>query len=162
MSAELILETHGPEETQRVGRCLGRHATPGDIVLLAGDLGTGKTTLTQGIAWGLGVREHARSPTFVLVTEYAGRMPLYHADLYRIDSLAEAWDLGLDEYFLGEGVSVVEWADRALSDFPEDHLWVRLERLDEDSRRLRLVARGARYEALVEAVGVDLAKPEGG
>lgn len=161
MSAELILETHAPEETQRVGRCLGRHAEPGDIVLLAGDLGTGKTTLTQGIAWGLGVREHARSPTFVLVTEYAGRMPLYHADLYRVDSLAEVWDLGLDEYFFGEGVSVVEWADRALTDFPEDHLWVRLERLDEDSRRLRLVARGPRYEALVEAVRGDLAKPEG-
>jgi tRNA threonylcarbamoyladenosine biosynthesis protein TsaE len=161
MIADLVLETHGPEETQQVGRCLGSHAMPGDIVLLAGDLGAGKTTLTQGIAWGMGVLEHARSPTFVLVTEYAGRMPLYHADLYRVDSLAEAWDLGLDEYFLGEGVSVVEWADRALSDFPEDHLWVRLERLDEDSRRLRLVARGARYEALVEAVRVDMAKAEG-
>jgi tRNA threonylcarbamoyladenosine biosynthesis protein TsaE len=165
MSDSLEIVTRGPEDTQRVGCWLGRSARAGDIILLAGDLGAGKTTLTQGIAWGLGVKEHARSPTFVMVTEYAGRLTLHHADLYRVDSLAEAMDLGLYEMFFGEGVSVVEWADRALSDFPEDHLWVRLDGLDpldEDSRRLRLVAHGPRYRQLLEAVRSEQTATDGG
>ena len=157
MTGVLEVVTHTPEETQRLGGWIGRHAQAGDIILLAGDLGAGKTTLTQGIAWGLGVTEHARSPTFVLVAEYAGRLPVYHADLYRIDSIAEALDLGLDEYLFGSGVSVVEWADKALTDFTEDHLWVRLEAVDEDTRRLRLEARGARYVDLLAAVCAERA-----
>ena len=96
----------------------------GELVLMSGDLGAGKTCMTQGIAWGLGVNEHARSPTFVLVSEYEGRHMLFHADLYRVDDPLEAEDLGLDETYGNGGVCVVEWAEKADAIFPEDHLRV--------------------------------------
>ena len=103
--------THTAGETQDVGRALGSHAEPGHVYLLFGELGAGKTCLTQGILWGLGGDEFARSPTFVLVSEYTGRIPLYHVDLYRLDSETEVVDLGLDEYLFGDGACAVEWAD---------------------------------------------------
>ena len=109
----LTLSSYGPEETQAIGRILGRSAEPGDVFLLVGDLGAGKTCLTQGILFGLGSEEFARSPTFVLVSQYPGRLTMYHMDLYRLDTFAEVLDLGLDEYLFGDGVSVVEWADKA-------------------------------------------------
>jgi tRNA threonylcarbamoyladenosine biosynthesis protein TsaE len=119
--------TRSPEETQQVGRIMGEEARPGDIYLLTGPLGAGKTCLTQGIAWGLGVLQHARSPTFVLMTRYQGRLSLHHLDLYRISGPLEAWDLGVEEQLGGDGVCVVEWADRAEEIFPEDALWVGLD-----------------------------------
>jgi tRNA threonylcarbamoyladenosine biosynthesis protein TsaE len=149
------------EETQGIGRALGERAQPGDLFLLVGGLGAGKTTLTQGIAWGLGVREHARSPTFVLMAQYQGRLPIYHIDLYRVDSVEEALDLGLDDYLWGDGVSVVEWADRAAEAFPGDHMTVHLELIGEESRRLRLEARGTRYEELLADAAGTLAPADG-
>ncbi len=145
------LASHSPEETQRIGRALGELAQQGDVFLLSGGLGVGKTCLTQGIAWGLGVQDHARSPTFVLMTEYQGRLPLYHADLYRLSAIDELYDLGLDEYVDdSDGVLVVEWAERVPQGFPGDHLLVRLEAAGEQARRLTLVPSGLRYEELVE------------
>jgi len=110
-----------------VGRIIGEQARPGDIYLLTGPLGAGKTCLTQGIAWGLGVTEPARSPTFVLMTRYRGRLTLHHLDLYRIGGPLEAWDLGVEEQLSGDGVCVVEWAERAEDIFPEDALWIALD-----------------------------------
>ena len=127
MPAALTILTASPEETQRVGRIIGEQAQPGDIYLLTGPLGAGKTCLTQGIGWGLEVAGHPRSPTFVLMNRYQGRLTLHHVDLYRIGSPLEAWDLGLDEYLGGDGVCVVEWADQAEELFPEDSLWIRLD-----------------------------------
>jgi tRNA threonylcarbamoyladenosine biosynthesis protein TsaE len=132
---------------------LGRHAGPGHTFLLFGDLGAGKTTLVQGILWGLGGEEFARSPTFVIVAEYAGRLDLYHVDLYRLDSTVAIEDLGLDEYLFGGGVCAIEWADRAsdyLTDVP--HIKVRFERLSESDRRLTLSADDPRYRATLNAV----------
>ena len=149
---QLQVMSHAPEETQRLGRALGERAQPGDLVLLVGELGAGKTCLTQGIAWGLGVQEYARSPTFVLVAQYQGRLPVNHVDLYRVDSVEEALDLGLDDYLQSGGVTVVEWADRAAAAFPSEHLQVSLEHVDEVTRRLRFEAHGARYEELLEAL----------
>lgn len=126
MPSSLRIRTYSPEETQRVGRIIGSHAREGDIFLLAGPLGSGKTCLTQGIAWGLEVPGYARSPTFVLQTRYRGRLTLHHMDLYRINGPLEAWDLGLEEQLLGDGVCVVEWADRAREVFPDDCLWIHL------------------------------------
>ena len=114
---QLRITTHGPEETQALGRRLGEVMGGGELVLMSGDLGAGKTCMTQGIAWGLGVNEHARSPTFVLVSEYEGRHTLFHADLYRVDDPLEAEDLGLDETYGNGGVCVVEWAEKADSLF---------------------------------------------
>ncbi len=129
---------------------MGKLAQRGDVFLLTGKLGAGKTCLTQGIAWGLGVQEYARSPTFVLVTEYQGRLHLYHIDLYRPESVEEILDLGLDDYLYGEGVCVVEWADKALDALPREHLLIGISNSSEEKRTLRLEPQGERYESLLE------------
>lgn len=127
MPANPSFKTSSPEATQQVGRIIGEQAQPGDIYLLTGPLGAGKTCLTQGIAWGLGVVGHPRSPTFVLITRYQGRLTLHHMDLYRISDPQEAWDLGLEEFLVGDGVCVIEWADQAEELFAEDALWINLD-----------------------------------
>lgn len=118
------LLTDTPEDTQAVGQALGAHAEAGDVFLLTGALGAGKTCLTQGIARGMGVEGYVRSPTFVLMTRHHGRLTLHHLDLYRINGAEAAWDLGLDEQIFGDGVCVVEWADRAAELFPGSSLWI--------------------------------------
>ena len=146
------IESRSPEETQEVGRVLGLHTQPGDLILLVGELGSGKTTLTQGIGQGLGVSGSVRSPTFVLVAQHQGRIPLYHVDLYRVRGLEEALELGLDDEALGDGVSVVEWADRAPEAFSPERLEVHMEHHGESGRFLQLEARGSRHQALLRAV----------
>jgi tRNA threonylcarbamoyladenosine biosynthesis protein TsaE len=151
--------THGPEETQALGRLLGAKLAVGDVVLLHGTLGSGKTTLTQGIAWGAGVTGYAHSPTFVLVHEYAGRLfTLYHLDLYRMDDGAlEVQDLGFDE-MCAQGACVVEWAERASETFPLDRLAVTMEeRGGPDDRALAFEARGERYERLLAELAGEIA-----
>ena len=127
MVLELTLQTASPEETQEVGRAMGVVAQPGDVFLLAGPLGAGKTCLVQGFARGLQVKALVRSPTFVLMSRHQGRLTLHHIDLYRIADPEEAWDLGIDEQLFDEGVCMVEWADRAGDIFPEGCLWVHLD-----------------------------------
>ena len=157
MSA-VLFKSRSPVETSRVGAALGRHAEPGDVFLLCGELGAGKTCLTQGIASGLGItEEHVGSPTFILVSIHQGRLPLYHIDIYRLDHVEEVLDLGLDEYLDGGGVSVVEWADKALGVLPTSCLMVTLT-LDSDTERLiRLEPRGERYDRLVQQAQNELA-----
>jgi tRNA threonylcarbamoyladenosine biosynthesis protein TsaE len=143
------------KDTTEIGQSIGKVAKPGDIVLLAGELGAGKTCLTQGIAKGLEVEERVHSPTFVLVSEYTGRLDLFHMDLYRLDTLSDVLDLGLEEYFFGEGVSVVEWADKIPEAFPGSHLFISIRYNEDDSRELHLKAYGDRYKLLVQ----DLRQP---
>jgi tRNA threonylcarbamoyladenosine biosynthesis protein TsaE len=153
MSETLRIQTSTPEETQAVGRLLGEQARTGDVFLLCGPLGAGKTCLTQGIAWGLEVKEYARSPTFVLMTRYRGRLTLYHFDLYRINTSLDAWDLGLDEQLFGDGACVVEWAERAEEVFPEDCLWIDLDYAEDGYGRTIAIAEApARYQAMVESL----------
>ena len=130
------------DETKEIGRAIGAAVEAGTLALLIGQLGAGKTTLTQGIADGLGVTAYTKSPSFVLVNEYQGRLPLFHMDLYRIDDPAEAWELGLDDYLGRDGVLAVEWADRATSIFPDDRLEIRIEYLSDTERRLTVTASG--------------------
>jgi len=146
---ELELTSNSPEETLDFGARLGRLARPGDVLLLVGKLGAGKTCLTQGIARGLGIREYASSPSFVLVRELYGRLPLYHMDFYRLDNLEEIADLGLNDYLYGQGVSVVEWAEKGLSLLPAEHLLIEVSNISENKRRLKLKARGKRYRELL-------------
>jgi tRNA threonylcarbamoyladenosine biosynthesis protein TsaE len=127
MPSPLRILSNGPDETQEVGRLLGQGAEAGDVFLLTGPLGAGKTCLTQGIAWGLGVPGYARSPTFVMIARYQGRLTLHHVDLFRAVGLEEAIDLGLEEYLSGEDVCVVEWADRAAEMFPPEAMRISLE-----------------------------------
>lgn len=140
---ELI--SHSPEDTRSLGMAIGRLASAGDVYLLVGELGTGKTCLTQGIAWGLGIQEYAASPSFVVVRELHGRLPLYHIDLYRLENLEEVFDLGLDDYLYGRGVCVVEWAERGLSLLPAEHLLIQMSYMSDTERRLKLVPTGGHY-----------------
>ncbi len=129
--------------TRGIGRAIGEAVEAATLLLLIGQLGAGKTTLAQGLAEGLGVTAYTKSPSFVLVNEYQGRLPLFHMDLYRIDDPAEAWELGLDDYLNRGGVLAVEWADRATSIFPEDRLEIRIGYVSDSERRVTIRALGA-------------------
>jgi tRNA threonylcarbamoyladenosine biosynthesis protein TsaE len=143
------LLSESPEETQRFGEELGKLAQPGGLFLLVGGLGAGKTCFTQGIAWGLGIAGYATSPTFVVINQYQGRLPLYHIDLYRLDSVEEIAELGLDDYLYGSGVCVVEWAEKAMEVFPIEHLLVQISFLSDTGRDIVLNPSGDRYAALL-------------
>ena len=140
------------EETKKFGRLLGQHAAPGDVILLMGELGSGKTTFTQGVAEGIEVREPVRSPTFVLVLQYQGRLLLNHIDLYRIGGLAEVLDMGLEEYLLSDGISIIEWANRASDAFPGSRLEVTFEHVNENERLLNFEGHGVRHCDLLRAI----------
>jgi tRNA threonylcarbamoyladenosine biosynthesis protein TsaE len=143
-----------PEDTLRVGRSLGQRVGPGTVVALIGDLGAGKTVLARGLAAGLGVTTRVQSPTFVLVQAHGGgRLPFWHADLYRLGDATELEQLGLDEILGGDGVVVMEWADRFPELLPPDHLVVRLDEVagPGSARRVTLSATGPYHEPL-EAV----------
>jgi tRNA threonylcarbamoyladenosine biosynthesis protein TsaE len=130
--------THSPEETQAVGERIGQVLKPGDVVALIGDLGAGKTCLTQGIA--RGVRIHpdqiVNSPSYTLINEYTGRIPIYHIDLYRLQRREEILDLGLEEYLEGNGICVIEWADRMLDLLPENSTQIQIIWDDEFTRTI--------------------------
>ena len=143
------LISHSPEQTQKFGVSIGELALPGDILLLVGSLGTGKTCLTQGIAWGLGIKEYTMSPSFVIVRELYGRLPLYHIDLYRLDHLEEIVELGLDDYLYGNGVCVVEWAEKGLSLLPPEHLMIQISFLSDTERSFQLQPSGQRYREIL-------------
>lgn len=151
------LTSHSPEQTQKLGRHLGELALPGDVFLLIGELGAGKTCLTQGIAWGLGIEEYTLSPTFVIMRELHGRLPLYHIDLYRLDNIEESLDLGLDDYFYGRGVCVVEWADKAPDILPAENLTIRIGYLSTTGRRFGIEPAGERYSEI--AAGLENPSP---
>ena len=146
------LATKGEEETRRVGELLGRALQKGDIVLLSGDLGTGKTCLTQGIGRGMDCPGPVNSPSFVLMNEYTGRETLFHVDLYRMEDVEELDDLGLWDY-AERGVLVIEWPERGAELIPGDGLVIELRYGDIDrERRLRFLPRGPRGEALLRSV----------
>jgi tRNA threonylcarbamoyladenosine biosynthesis protein TsaE len=155
-TARLTLISRSPEQTQRLGKQLGQLAQAGDVFLLTGNLGSGKTCLTQGIAWGLGIKEYAFSPSFVIIREYNGRMPLYHIDFYRLDHIEEIADLGLDEYICGRGICVVEWAEKGLALMPEDRLLISLSYVSDTERSVSLEPRGQRYMELLASLSTDL------
>ena len=147
--------SHSVAQTIRVGQRLGELLRRGDLVVLLGDFGSGKTQLIKGIAQGLGSTDLVNSPSFVLINEYrAGarhqHMPIYHADLYRIEDQAELAGIGLEEAWSGDGVCLIEWADRAQGWLPQEHLAIHLQYLNDTKRVLRFVPHGPRYEALVD------------
>jgi len=144
----LKLISYSPEQTQEFGVRIGKLALPGDVFLLVGELGTGKTCLTQGIARGLNIKDYVLSPSFVLVRELYGRLPLYHMDLYRLDRIEEIAELGLDDYLYGDGVCVVEWAEKGLTVLPIEHLLIKIDYLSDTERSFRLKPNGQRYREI--------------
>jgi|ERR1043165_8823307 tRNA threonylcarbamoyladenosine biosynthesis protein TsaE len=139
-------------ETEAFGRCLAAHLFPGAVIALIGTLGAGKTHLTRAIAEGLGIAhpDIVNSPTFVLIQEYDARLPIYHFDAYRLSSEAEFADLGVHEYFEGNGVCLVEWADKVPACLPKERLEIRIVITGEESRRFDITAHGGRYEEMVQ------------
>ncbi len=138
------------EQTLDYGLHLGRTMDKGDIITLSGDLGAGKTTLTQAIGRGLQVPEdyYITSPTFSLIHEYPGRLPMYHLDLYRLSHIEEIEELGLEEIMYGEGVTIIEWPDRLAEVMPVDYLDIALTLLDENSRLATITAHGTFKEKI--------------
>ena len=152
-TAESALISGSAAQTKRLGRELGQLLCPHDLILLEGPLGGGKTCFVQGLAQGLGVRQTVISPSFTLVRQYALDASLgwlYHIDLYRIQSAAEAWDFGLEEYLEGEGICVVEWAEKAMALWPAERLHIRFQILGSRRRGLAVLASGARFVELLE------------
>ena len=121
-------KTFSQEETIEIGKALGRLLNTGDIVCINGDLGTGKTVFTNGIAKSLGIKEHITSPTFTIVNEYSGRVPFYHFDVYRISDSEEMFEIGFEEYLYGEGIVVIEWADIIKDILPTEVIQVTIQK----------------------------------
>lgn len=138
MPAERRFVSRSPGETQRIGEILGARLQAGDVVASIGELGAGKTCFLQGLARGLGVTEPVTSPTFVLLNQYRGRLPVYHLDAYRTESLTELLDLGLEEFLYGDGVTVVEWADKLLPLLPARAIIVRILGVGDEPREILL------------------------
>lgn len=123
----MIFESNSAEDTFAFGQKLGREAVPGEIICLDGDLGVGKTVFTQGFAAGLGIDDYVNSPTFNIVKEYeGGRLPLYHFDVYRIGDPSEMEEIGYEDYFYGQGVSIIEWPGQIEELLPKEARWVRI------------------------------------
>ena len=125
----MIIESYSPEETKAFGEKIGLEAKAGSIYCLSGDLGVGKTVFTKGFAEGLGVTDkYITSPTFTIINEYQGRLNLYHFDVYRISAIDEMDDTGYEDYFFGNGVCLVEWAELVEEVIPKDAVWITIEK----------------------------------
>lgn len=139
-----------PNDTFAFSKRLATLLLPGDVIALEGDLGAGKTTFTKGLANGLGIQRNVNSPTFTIIKEYQGRLPLYHMDVYRVEDSFE--DLGFDEYFEGDGVTVVEWAHLIEDQLPHELLTISIYLDENQSRKLVLQPKGERYEELCKEI----------
>lgn len=137
------------EETEKIGEQLGKLAKLGDIICLIGDLGTGKTHLTKGIAKGLHIEEYITSPTFTIVNEYVGRLKLYHFDVYRVNDPEEIAAIGFDEYIFSDAVSIIEWANYIEELIPKEHLQIHIEKLPQlgvDCRKITLSYSSTKFD----------------
>jgi len=138
----LMIESNSAKQTEEIGQKLATILEPGDIIALTGELGAGKTVLTKGIAKGLEVKETITSPTFTIIREYQGRLPLFHFDVYRIES-PQLEELGYEEYFFSDGVSIIEWSERIADKLPKNYLEVAIDYgLKENERKLDFIAHG--------------------
>ena len=133
-------QTHSPEETRTIGQQIGETLKAGDVIALIGDLGAGKTCLTQGLARGIGIasQQVVNSPSYTLINEYAGELPIFHIDLYRLQHHGELIDLGLEEYLEGNGICIIEWADRMSNLLPVSYIQITMTWVDESTRRIEL------------------------
>ncbi|NLK21872.1 MAG: tRNA (adenosine(37)-N6)-threonylcarbamoyltransferase complex ATPase subunit type 1 TsaE [Epulopiscium sp.] len=137
----MIYETYSEEETKRLGIKIGKNSNAGEIYCLIGDLGVGKTAFAKGLAQGLNIKEHITSPTFTVINEYEGILPLYHFDVYRITDIDEMDEIGYEEYFYGNGVCLIEWANMIEDLIPESAIWVNIQKdlnKDENYRKIMI------------------------
>lgn len=149
----MCFKTANPLETKNIGKALGTLLGKGDVLLITGDLGAGKTTFIQGLAEGLGVKAQVTSPTFTIIHEYPGIIPLYHIDAYRLEKEAEILELGLEDYFYGNGITAIEWPEKLHSWLPEDAIEINIKKTEDqnDGRLLFFTGHGKKgYQELLE------------
>jgi tRNA threonylcarbamoyladenosine biosynthesis protein TsaE len=151
---KVVIQTKSAAETVRVGRSIGRHLRPGDVVALIGELGTGKTQFIKGLAAGVGVGRptYISSPSFTLINEYSGRVPFYHLDLFRLEEEKEAEELGLEEYLQSGGITAIEWADKIPSLLPKEMFLIYFTSTGTNTRTLKITGKGERFEDLVKVL----------
>lgn len=143
--------SNSPKDTEKLGYKLGKALKSGDILCLLGDLGAGKTALTKAIAKGLGIDDYVTSPTFTIINEYNGRLPLYHFDVYRLTSIEELYDLGYEEYFYSNGITIIEWADKIEEILPEDTINIHINRtLNQNEREIIFTGKGKRFNQIIK------------
>ncbi len=138
------------KELEGVAKKLGELVKKGDIICMVGNLGAGKTTFIQALAAGLGVEDYVTSPTFTLINEYEGRIPLYHFDVYRIGHIDEMENLGYEEYFYGDGICAIEWADLIKDILPYNYLWIEIKITGAESRRICFIGINDYYRGMIE------------
>lgn len=134
----LTFTTHSAEETILLGNKIGQKLKPGDIIAMQGTLAAGKTTITKGIAQALGIDDTITSPTFCLISEYYGKMPLYHMDVYRLDSIEDFVNLGTDDMLYGDGVSIIEWSEKIMSELPKRTIVLKITPQEDNSRLIEI------------------------
>jgi len=138
LSDKKIFNTFSPGETIALGNKIGEQLGAGDVVALVGDLGAGKTTFMQGLAQGLDVKGYVKSPSFTIVNKYKGRLTVYHLDLYRLGDVNEIHELGIEEYLYGDGVCIIEWAEKAYSLLPEKHIMIKFFYTGDKTRKIEV------------------------
>jgi tRNA threonylcarbamoyladenosine biosynthesis protein TsaE len=151
---KVFFQTKSSAETIRIGKRIGSRLLPGDVVALVGELGAGKTQCIKGMATGIGVGKptYISSPSFTLINEYPGRIPFYHIDLFRLEREKEAEELGLEDYFQGKGIAVIEWADKIPSFLPKEILFIHIAYTGIHTRSLEIIGKGKRYLRIVEGL----------
>jgi tRNA threonylcarbamoyladenosine biosynthesis protein TsaE len=154
MPKKLTVNSSSLNETKKLGVKLGALLKTGDVILLSGELGAGKTTIAKAISKGLGIKSdhYVVSPSYAMINEYEADINIYHFDLYRLVSADELYDLGAYEYFQGDGVCLIEWGDRFIDAMPEERLELLLEHVTTNSRRISMTASGKRYEKIISGL----------
>lgn len=148
----MYFESLSPDDTEHLGYFLGSISKKGYLICLVGDLGVGKTEFVKGFAKGLGVEEYVTSPTFIIVNEYKGRLPLYHFDVYRINNTDEMYEIGYEEYFYGDGVCIIEWGDMIESLLPQERITVTISKditQGVDYRNIDIIPSGDKYNSII-------------
>ena len=146
----MIITVNNLKDTEKLGKTIASCIEKGTVICLDGDLGVGKTALTQFIAKEFGVKEYIVSTTFTIIKEYNGKLPFYHMDVYRINSEDDMYDLGYDEYIYSEGVTIIEWSHLIEGILPEERVNIDINRIDDDKRRINITGKGSVYERLTE------------
>ena len=146
----LNLITKSPEETINLGKDVSKLVKPGDILAFYGELGAGKTCFIQGISLGLEVKDYVTSPSFTIINEYQGKVPIYHFDLFRLDNAEEILELGYEEYFYGEGLTVIEWAEKIEQLLPKENLKIEIKFKDRYQRTISFIPQGDRFNKFLE------------
>ena len=146
----LTIITKSPEETKNLGKEVSKLTKPGDLLAFYGELGVGKTCFIQGISQGLKVKDYVTSPSFTIINEYQGKIPIYHFDLFRLDNAEEILELGYKEYFYGEGLTVIEWAGKIEQLLPKEHLEIEIKFKDRYQRTISFIPQGDRFNKFLE------------